>query len=191
MKKTLGPARSVWSIARMGFAVSMWMMAQSVPVAAQNYGSTGQSFSSFWGFASSGDRTLLLQQAQAIRAANQPPPSGPTTVVNNYTTTTTTTDNRQNYQDVGTGTVGNVDFQLNGDRIGQNTNTVGAMNTGTTNVDITGSGNTVDANNSADSSGCLDGSISSSVNEITPSATLQPLDFSLTEAVNSLNCIVR
>jgi len=129
-----------------------------------------------------------MQQAQAIRAATQAQ-AGPSTVVYN----TTTNDNRQNYQDIqaGTGTLGNVDFQLNGDRIGQNTNTVGSMNTGTTNVDINGSGNVVNATNAADSQGCLDGSISMSETGLTAFTTPQELSFSLAEAVSTHECAVR
>jgi len=161
---------------------------QGLPLAAQNFGSTGQSWTGSWGFASPADRTLLMQQAQAIRAANQAP-AGPSTVVYN----TTTNDNRENYQDIqaGAGTLGNIDFHLNGDRIGQNTNTVGAMNTGTTNVEINGSSNVVNATNAADSQGCLDGSISMSETGLAGFATPQTLSFSLAEAVSSLDCAVQ
>lgn len=166
----------------------VWMLAAALalPVAgqAQNYGSSGESWSSTWGFASAADRTLMLQQAQAIRQATQA--QGPSTVVTNYTTN----DNRQNYQQIdgGTGGLGNIDFHMNGDRIGQNTNTVGSMNTGTTNVEITGTGNTVHATNAADSSGCLDGSIALSENSLSSFATPMPLNLSLAEATRAINC---
>lgn len=150
---------------------------------AQNIGAPGGSWSATWSFASSADRTLLLQQAEAMRQARN---TGPTTVVNNYTTN----DNRQNYQqiDAGSGTLGGIDFQLNGDRIDEYTNTIGAMNTGTTNIDITGSNNTVSATNAAESDGCLDGSISLSETNLSSFNTSMPLDFSLAEAARALDC---
>tara|TARA_R110002012_G_scaffold30766_4_gene92744 strand:+ start:810 stop:1136 length:327 start_codon:yes stop_codon:yes gene_type:complete len=49
------------------------------------------------------------------------------------------------------------DFQI-GDDIGQNTNSVGSMNTGSTTIEVNGSGNDLNAVNSADNSGCVDGS---------------------------------
>lgn len=121
---------------------------------AQNFSGPGQSWSSTWGFASASDRSLRLQSAQAIRTAERG--SSPTTVINNYTDN----DNRSNYQEVFTesGTLGPIDFQI-GDEIGQNTNAVGAMNTGSTEITVTGDGNLIDAINSADSSGCVDGSV--------------------------------
>ncbi|MCL1630060.1 hypothetical protein M3N55_15095 [Roseibaca sp. V10] len=119
---------------------------------AQNVSGPGQSWSATWGFSSPSDRSLRLQAAQAIRNAERG--SDPTTIVNNYN------DNRSNYQEVVTesGTLGAIDFQI-GDEIGQNTNAVGAMNTGSTEISITGDGNLVDAINSADSNGCVDGSV--------------------------------
>jgi hypothetical protein len=131
-------------------------VAVSTSAEAQNYSSSGQNWSGGWGFSSVSDRSLAMQQAQAIRAARSQP--GPTTVVTNYSTNTY--DNRSSYQEVfgETLTFDTIDFQLNGDRIGQNTNSVGSMNTGTTNIDITGTNNSVVATNSADNQGCVDGS---------------------------------
>jgi hypothetical protein len=125
----------------------------AVPASAQNYSGPGQSWSGSWGFQSPSDRSIALQQAQAIRSARNPTP-GPTTVITN------SYDNRSSYQEiVGTGgPVGDIQFQI-GDAIGQNTNAIGAMNTGTTNIDIAGSGNTITATNAADSEGCIDGSV--------------------------------
>lgn len=177
------------SLSRAALALPV-MLAAALPqfASAQNISGPGASWSATWGFASSADRTLLLQQAEAIRNATEG--ADPTTVVNNYNTNTTTYDNRQNYQDLSgaTGTLGNIDFQLNGDRIGQNTNTVGSMNTGTTNVEITGSGNSVNATNAADSSGCLDGSISMTEASLSSFNTSMPLDFSLAAAANAIDC---
>jgi hypothetical protein len=125
---------------------------QASALAAQNYSGPGQSWSGSWGFQSPSDRSIALQQAQAIRSARNQP--GPSTVINNVY------DNRSSYQEiVGTGgPLGDVQFQI-GDAIGQNTNAIGAMNTGTTNIDIAGSGNTITATNAADSEGCVDGSV--------------------------------
>jgi hypothetical protein len=89
----------------------------------------------------------------------------PGTVVTNTTNTTNynnvNNDSRSNYQEVlgETLDLGSVDFQLNGDRIGQNTNAIGSMNTGTTNVEVNGSGNEVVATNAAENEGCIDGAI--------------------------------
>jgi hypothetical protein len=49
------------------------------------------------------------------------------------------------------------DFHI-GDEIGQNTNAVGSMNTGNTTIDINGNENAITAVNSADNTGCIDGS---------------------------------
>lgn len=121
---------------------------------AQNVGSPGGSWSATWGFSSASDRSLRLQEAQAIRNAERE--GSPTTVVttNNYV------DSRSNYQEVlgGSGGLGAIDFQI-GDAIGQNTNAIGAMNTGSTEITVNGSDNVIDAINSADSAGCVEGSI--------------------------------
>lgn len=124
---------------------------------AQNFSSSGQNWSSGWGFASPSDRSLALQQAQAIRQARSQP--GPSTVITNNNKTVN--DSRSNYQEVIGETLefDTIDFQLNGDRIGQNTNSVGSMNTGNTTIDINGNDNTIHAINSADTEGCVDGSI--------------------------------
>lgn len=126
----------------------------SSPAAAQNFGSAGGSWSANWGFSSASDRSLRLQEAQAIRSAQQS--AGPTTVVN----TTNYNDSRANYQEIigGAGGLGAIDFHI-GDEIGQNTNSVGAMNTGSTEISVNGSDNYIDAINSADSQGCVDASI--------------------------------
>jgi hypothetical protein len=128
-------------------------MPMAKPLLAQNYGSSGQSWTSNWGFSSVGDRSLNLQTAQAIRAARQSP-------VNPVYNTYNTTDNRSNYQDYngGAGAVMGGDFQI-GDQIGQNTNSIGSMNTGTTTIDINGNSNSVVATNGAENTGCVDGSI--------------------------------
>lgn len=130
------------------------VMLLATPVFAQNFGSPGGSWSANWGFSSASDRSLRLQEAQAIRSAQQS--SGPTTVVN----TTNYNDSRANYQEIigGAGGLGAIDFHI-GDEIGQNTNSVGAMNTGSTEITVNGSDNYIDAINSADSQGCVDASI--------------------------------
>jgi len=132
--------------------VSMALMAVGTSAAAQNTAGPGQAWSANWGFNTPSDRSLRLQEAQAIRNAEQG--ADPTTIVNNYN------DNRSNYQEITTesGTLGAIDFQI-GDAIGQNTNSVGAMNTGSTEITVTGDNNLIDAINSADSQGCVDGSI--------------------------------
>jgi len=134
--------------------------------AAQNLSSAGNNWSSGWGFASPSDRSLSLQRAQAIRQAQVD--SGPSTVVN--TTNYNSSDNRTNYIENITDQ-GGIQSDLHvGDAIGSNTNSVGSMNTGSTTIEIDGADNVVDANNFADNSGCVDGSI----NTASSSAT-QPL----------------
>src|SRR6056297_2864924 len=128
---------------------------------AQNVSSSGASWSSGWGFASASDRNVALSRSQAIRQAKSA--GGPSTVV------TTNNDNRSNYveniTDRGTITAsmqnGDIIDHL-GDEIGNNTNSVGSMNTGTTNLTIDGSNNDVVATNSADNTGCVDGSVNTS-----------------------------
>lgn len=133
------------------------LLLYAVSAESQSSTSPGQTWSGSWGFASPSDRSLSLQQAQAIRAARA---SGPSTV--NNITYNNMYDNRANYQEIQgiDGDLGSIDFQLNGDRIGQNTNSVGAMNTGTTNIDIVGNANSINATNAADSNGCVDAGIS-------------------------------
>lgn len=128
-------------------------LATSEASLAQSTSSTGTDWNSSWGFQSATDISVALQRAQAIRNAEMT--AGPTTVVTN--TTTYVTDSRQNYVDVST--IGDVttDLQL-GDRIGKNTNAVGSMNTGSTEINVSGSSNIVTAENSAANTGCVDGS---------------------------------
>ena len=115
--------------------------------------SPGQNWSSGWGFRSATDKSVALSRATTIMQAENDP--APTTVVN--TTNYYTTDNRSNYVDVeSTGSV-TTDFQI-GDEIGQNTNAVGSMNTGNTTIEVNGNSNSIDAINSAENTGCVDGS---------------------------------
>ncbi|MCW1920541.1 hypothetical protein NX862_17420 [Rhodobacter sp. KR11] len=58
------------------------------------------------------------------------------------------------------------------------TSSVGSMNTGTTNIEVTGDQNTVSATNSADNTGCVDGSLSTSTVEGVNAFPLGPLDLS-------------
>ena len=153
---------------------------------AQNVSSSGQNWSSGWGFASPSDRNLALQQAQAIRQARTQP--GPNTVVNNHNNTVN--DNRSNYQEV-LGElldIDTIDFQLNGDRIGKNTNSVGSMNTGNTEIDIHGTNNTVHAINSADTEGCVDGSIQQDSNLFESMASPSGIDISVDNPGRSMRC---
>jgi hypothetical protein len=129
--------------------------------AAQNLLAPGQGWASSWNFGSVSDRSIALQRAQAIRSASNP--VGPQTVV------TTNNDNRSNFieniMDGGTmtSTIQNGDIIDHlGDQIGNNTNSVGAMNTGTTEITITGDQNAVTATNAADNNGCTDASVNTS-----------------------------
>lgn len=141
------------------FLASLLALGLACPAAAQNIASSGGGWSSSWGFQSPSDASIALQKAQAIRAARQPQLAP---VYNTYN------DNRQNYQEnmaMTGGSIGTANWH-SGDEIGQNTNSIGSMNTGTTNIDITGNANSVVATNGADNAGCVDGSISA--NQIDP-----------------------
>lgn len=139
----------------------------------QNYGSSGQSWTSNWGFSSPSERSLSLQTAQAIRAARQPQVSP---VYNTYNTY----DNRANYQEYtgGDGAVMGGDYHL-GDKIGQNTNSIGSMNTGTNTIEINGNGNSVATTNGAENSGCVDGSIGLNTIESMTQTSTMGIDISI------------
>jgi hypothetical protein len=146
-------------------AIAAVFVLGAAPAAAQNFSTSGQNWSGGWGFSGTAERTLSVQRAQAMHAIENAP-AGPSTVI----TYNTWNDSRSNFVD-NTGTDGqtlDLNFQV-GDTIGQNTNTIGAMNTGQTTIDITGSGNSVSAVNGADSRGCLDGSVTNSTYGLSPS----------------------
>lgn len=117
---------------------------------AQSYSSPGQSWSAVYGFSSSSDRSVALSQAQAIRAAEMPQQQP---VYNTYN------DNRSNYIQVNTRGGDASGTSHIGDEIGQQTYSVGASNTSTTNVTIEGNNNSITNTNGATSAGCVDGSI--------------------------------
>lgn len=159
-----------------------------VPAQAQNASTAGQNWSSSWGFASAADRGVALQQAQAIRQAQMQP--GPSTLITNTTTNSVFNDNRSNYQEVlgETLAIDSIDFQLNGDRIGQNTNSVGSMNTGTTYIDVVGSGNHIVATNAAETQGCVDGSIQLETSLFEAMASPSGIDISVSASGRDMSC---
>ena len=114
----------------------------------------GTDWSSGWSFRNSNQVSVGTSRANIMLQARKS--AGPSTVVN--TTNYYNTDNRTNYMDVATDGDVSTDFQV-GDDIGQNTNSVGSMNTGNTTIDVAGSNNMIDAVNSADNTGCVDGSV--------------------------------
>ncbi|WP_291835681.1 hypothetical protein [Limimaricola sp.] len=128
-------------------------------VLAQSTSSAGVNWSAGWGFRSASDSSLALQQAQVIKNAEQGPQVTSQTIYN----TTYATDNRTNYVETTNSSTGTVTAtSIGNDQIGTNTNAVGSMNTGTTNISISGNGdNTVTATNSSDSTGCTNGSVAS------------------------------
>lgn len=139
------------------------ILAISAPAAAQNYSSAGQSWAGVFGFNTASDRSVALQRAEAIRNAEEGDPQ----VVyntNNYN------DNRSNYIEVdsGGGTISG-SSQI-GDAIGEQTYSVGALNTGSTTITVEGDNNSLVANNTAESSGCVDGSIVHSSTTTSPGA---------------------
>lgn len=132
--------------------------------AAQSPYDGGNDWSRSWGFPSVGEASVALQRAQAVRNARRDP--GPATVIYNRT------DNRANYIE-STSTSGEITADLNvGDKIGTNTNAVGAMNTGNTEVTIDGQGNTVGVDNWADNHGCTDGSVTTSSGGTSPDVSV-------------------
>lgn len=138
---------------RRSVVVAMAMVALStVPALAQNFTSTGQSWSGSWGFSSATDRSIALQQAQVLRQVEKGN-KDPQTVYNTYN------DSRSNYIEA-TSLKGSVTTDLHvGDEIGENTYAVGSLNTGNTTISVDGNGNVIDSVNSADTRGCVDGSI--------------------------------
>ena len=125
----------------------------ATPSAAQNFSSAGAGWSGSWGFGSVSDRNVAISQAQTMRNAEKGP------AITSQTTYNTNYDNRTNYVDVQSGD-GDVvtDLQV-GDNIGENTYAVGSLNTGSTTISVEGSDNKIEANNSADSTGCTNASI--------------------------------
>lgn len=119
---------------------------------AQTYGSAGQNWSSTYAFASETRKSLTLQQAQIIRDAEAAPQAGPQTTYN------VSNDNRSNYVQVDTDGDVTTDYQI-GDEIGQQTYAVGSINTGSTSITTEGDGNTIRADNLAENTGCIDGSL--------------------------------
>lgn len=180
--------RKMARITPLPFAAACVVLFAAMPSAAQNVSSPGQNWSSGWGFASASDRSLALQQAQAIRQARTQP--GPSTLITNNTTNYTTNDSRSNYQEVigETMSFDTIDFQLNGDRIGQNTNSVGSMNTGNTTIDVHGANNHIIATNSADTEGCVDGSIQQDTSLFESMASPSGIDISTSSAGRSMRC---
>lgn len=124
---------------------------------AQNVSGQGQNWSGSWGFSSATDRSVSLSRAQVIRQVEE----GVDPTTSYYTTNTYNTDNRSNYSETQvTGDGATTVEVIGGDKIGQKTYSVGSLNTGSTTISVTGDGNFVDANNSATTNGCVDGSIS-------------------------------
>ena len=147
------------------FAALILGLCAALPAQAQNTSSQGQNWSSAWGFSSATDRSVALNRAQVMHQVEEA--ADPTTTY--YTYNTQTTDNRSNYNQTDVLGDGATSVEvIGGDKIGQKTYSVGSLNTGSTQIDIIGTGNTVDANNSATTNGCVDGSISDLTFQWTP-----------------------
>lgn len=71
-----------------------------------------------------------------------------------------------------------------------NTNTVGSMNTGDTTVTVTGDGNSLNTTSSADSDGCLDGSVSWTTAETGTTGSSQDYYVAVTDGGTATNCTV-
>jgi hypothetical protein len=137
------------------FLVALFSVTLPMVATAQSVGSPGTSWSGEWNFSSGTDRSIALQQAQVIRQAEGG--VDPSTIYNTYN------DSRSNYVETNSGG-GSVTTDLQvGDQIGENSYAVGSMNTGSVTITVDGDGNTIDASNSAETNGCVDGSINTGV----------------------------
>jgi hypothetical protein len=142
-----------WRAAALYAGVALCLCLPAGQAAAQSIGSAGSSWSGNWSFSSATDRSIALQQAQMIRQAEFG--IEPSTVYNTYN------DNRSNYVEANDAQGGvTTDLHI-GDETGQNTYAVGSLNTGSTTISVDGDGNTIDANNSSETNGCVDASIAS------------------------------
>ncbi len=128
------------------------LIAAGADARAENYSSAGQSWATVYGFPTASDASVALSRAAQIRAAEQ----GTDQPTYNYNTYY---DNRSNYIETNSGGGDVTGGSQIGDTIGEQTYSVGALNTGSTTVTVTGSGNTISSNNTATSTGCVNGSI--------------------------------
>lgn len=101
-------------------------------------------------------------------------------------TTINTYDYRQNYQEVSVGTGGSNSSEF---QIGENSSySVGALNTGTTDITVTGDDNDVSSVISSDSSACVDGSMTR-VSTGAPNLDASfGIDISNTTALGGMTC---
>ena len=154
-------------------------LAASAPAAlAQSWSSSAQNWSGGWGFSSPAERSLELQRAQAMLAARNAGKA--TSIVNN--------DYRQNYQEnnVAAGASNNSDF-VNGAR-NESTYAVGSLNTGSTNITVTGDGNTVSAVNSSESNGCIDGRMTRTTSSTPNLSASFGIDISVAATAEAIQC---
>mgnify|MGYP007022321608 CR=1 FL=1 len=157
----------------------------------QGYSSSGSNWSGGWGFQSSTSNSVMVQRAQAIwNMENYQKPQAAQTTVNTDTQYFVTNDNRSAYQEfiTGEGDLGDVDINFNGDEIGQNTNSIGAMNTGETNIEVNGSDNSITALNEADSDGCVDGHIDLAEAVVSNIESVDPISASISLPSHSTDC---
>lgn len=126
---------------------------------AQSVNGSGAMWGGSWQFQSPTARSIDVQQADMIKRAQSGfyNSFGPAqTTVNN----STINDNRSNYVEASGSDDGSIKIVNRiGDDIGKVSNVTGAINTGSTEIVVDGTGNTITAINSSDSQGCLDGSI--------------------------------
>lgn len=117
---------------------------------AQSYSSVGQNWVGSFSFPSVSERSLAIQQAQAMWNVANP--------LNNEITYNNYYDSRANYVETNAGGNVQTDYQI-GDDIGKQTYAVGSLNTGSTNIEVNGEGNSIIAENAAENTGCIDGSL--------------------------------
>ena len=142
-----------------------------VSVGTQSLLSAGGGWTTSYSFPSAAERQVRLQYAEAQRRADS----------NGYGASQTTNYVTQNYNydhSVGDTVISAAEgayVQIEnrtGENSGTNTNTVGSINTAHNEVTIEGDNNTLDLVNSSQSTGCQDGSINTSLNQLMDSVDI-------------------
>lgn len=148
-----------------GIVACVALLASPAAVDAQSYLSAGGGWSNSYAFPSPGERQVRLQYAEAQRRAQA---NGYGAVQHHSHVT-----NNYNYDhsvgdmmiSAAEGAYVHVDNKTGPDS-GTSSYTVGAVNTSNNQITIEGDGNLVDLVNSSQSTGCQDGSITTSLNHI-------------------------
>lgn len=144
-------------------ATGLLILALSGAAGAQTNTSAAVGWSGSYSFPSPGERQIRLQQAEAQYRADRGGYGAASTTVNNYYTYD------HSVGDVTLSAAEGAYINLEnrtGDDSGTNSYTVGSINTSNNQVTVTGNDNTVDLVNSSTSTGCQNGAITTSLNQI-------------------------